>query len=633
MTIINNIDNLNKLNEHKLNYNTSFDNQNEISLDLSQELKSIEIVTDFVYNPLRKELILNLSDIYKNKTVILTVNQNNWTKFTETVGKRLKQKGLDNKHILLIQDVIDNNYNIISCTEETYGKVSDNTKNIQQQLSRMNQQKISYSEWQIKLVEKYTNLHNKVNELIPQLWKPLEFALSIKSILNIKDCTLPFIGIILGPPGAVKTLTIELFRDCNFAFYTDNFSAKSFVSHNTSVKREQLQEIDLLPKIKNKLFLTPELSPTFSKRDDELNEILGIITRIADGHGYESDSGAQGHRGYNGEFMFGWLGAAVDIPRKVHKLLGTLGPKLYFYRLVNRESKDEEEYLEKLIDSDNFKTNFLSIKKLLIDYIQWYENSPVVEVSENPEDVIKIKWDSEKDDNRALRYIIRLAKLLAYLRGVVPTWETQNTQGSDYAYTFSTKEEPDRAMIQLRNLARGHASSQGRNYITTNDIPIIIEVVLSTASRERVIIFDFLLKNKGQLTTKEIEESLHITTPTALRTMTEFTALELVNKLSLGSEVNAPIQIQLKQEFDWFLTDEFKKSRDGFGNEYINEYLQEKESKKSKIEIKDINNYEEYKEKISPTLNNFYDIKRQEYLEENYPIMVYNKNNFAIQPY
>jgi hypothetical protein len=630
MTIINNIDNLNKLNEHKLNYNTSFDNLNEISLDLSQELKSIKIVTDFVYNPLRKELILNLSDIYKNKTVILTVNQNNWTKFTETVGKRLKQKGLDNKHILLIQDVIDNNYKIISCIEETYGKVSDNNKNIQQQLSRMNQQKISYSEWQIKLGEKYTNLHNKVNELIPQLWKPLEFALSIKSILNIKDCTLPFIGIILGPPGAVKTLTIELFRDCNFAFYTDNFSAKSFVSHNTSVKREQLQEIDLLPKIKNKLFLTPELSPTFSKRDDELNEILGIITRIADGHGYESDSGAQGHRGYNGEFMFGWLGAAVDIPRKVHKLLGTLGPKLYFYRLVNRESKDEEEYLEKLKDSDNFKNNFNEIKKLLIDYIQWYENCPIVEVSENP--VLKIKWDSDKDDKRALRYI-RLAKLLAYLRGVVPTWETQNTHGSDYAYTFSTKEEPDRAMIQLRNLARGHALSQGRNYIAIHDIPIIIEVVLSTASRERVIIFDCLLKNKGQLTTKEIEESLHITTPTALRTMTEFTALELVDKLSLGSEANAPIQIQLKQEFDWFLTDEFKKSRDGFGNEYINEYLQEKESKKSKTEIKDINNYEEYKEKISPTLNNFYDIKRQEYLEENYSIMVYNKNNFAIQPY
>ena len=54
------------------------------------------------------------------------------------------------------------------------------------------------------------------------------------------------------------------------------------------------------------------------------------MTGILDGHGYESDSGAHGHRGYAEEIMFVWIGAAVDIPRKVHKYLGTLGPKLYF---------------------------------------------------------------------------------------------------------------------------------------------------------------------------------------------------------------------------------------------------------------------------------------------------------------
>jgi hypothetical protein len=56
----------------------------------------------------------------------------------------------------------------------------------------------------------------------------------------------------------------------------------------------QLKKIDLLPKIRNKLFLTPELSPMFSVKDDDLNEILGILTRVADGQGYESDSGVQG---------------------------------------------------------------------------------------------------------------------------------------------------------------------------------------------------------------------------------------------------------------------------------------------------------------------------------------------------
>ena len=46
---------------------------------------------------------------------------------------------------------------------------------------------------------------------------------------------------------------------------------------------------------------------------------LGILTSVLDGHGYTSDTGAQGHRGYDEDIMFTWLGAAVDIPYKVHK--------------------------------------------------------------------------------------------------------------------------------------------------------------------------------------------------------------------------------------------------------------------------------------------------------------------------
>jgi hypothetical protein len=58
--------------------------------------------------------------------------------------------------------------------------------------------------------------------------------------------------------------------------------------------------------------------------------MLGIITRVVDGHGYFSNSGAHGGRGYDTPIMFVWIGAAVDIPRRVHKQLSTLGPKLYF---------------------------------------------------------------------------------------------------------------------------------------------------------------------------------------------------------------------------------------------------------------------------------------------------------------
>jgi hypothetical protein len=92
----------------------------------------------------------------------------------------------------------------------------------------------------------------------------------------------------------LKTVGIELFRKWRQTYYTDNFSAKSFVSHSTAVTKEQLEEIDMLPKIKNKLFLTPELAPMFAAKDEDLLQILSIITRILDGHGYESDTGAHG---------------------------------------------------------------------------------------------------------------------------------------------------------------------------------------------------------------------------------------------------------------------------------------------------------------------------------------------------
>ena len=172
-----------------------------------------------------------------------------------------------------------------------------------------------------RLLEKYECLKRVTLTNIPKLWPALEFALSVKSILNIKNCNLPFAGILLGPASSLKTVSIELFRGPNNTFYTDNFSAKAFVSHNSAVSKDKLKEIDMLPKIKNKFFLTPELAPTFAQREEELIQTLGIMTRILDGHGYESDTGAQGHRGYNEEIMFTWLGAAVDIPPKVHKQL------------------------------------------------------------------------------------------------------------------------------------------------------------------------------------------------------------------------------------------------------------------------------------------------------------------------
>ena len=539
-----------------------------VYLELSNKLKEKAIVENIgIYR--RTNIVITLNHGCK-KTIISHISPK-WTKTISDFEKQAERKNLSNDDITDITDFLDDNHETVLGILDSYSK-DEKVVDCDTERSKENQEILTeiekiraentdktLDEWKVKLEKKYNHLRETVDKNLPNLWPALEFELSIQKIINIKDCTLPFAGIILGPPSSLKTQAIELLRNWPNTFYTDNFSAKSFVSHTTAVPKEKLEEIDLLPKIKNKCFLTPELAPTFAAKDDDLIQILGIMTRILDGNGYESDSGAQGHRGYSGKMMFTWIGAAVDIPHKVHKYLGTLGPKLYFLRLPVIQNKTEDEYVDQ-IKNDDFNIRIAEIKGALFDYLKWFEIIPEMAI-DNETGLLKVAWNSEKNEELAQRYISRLARLLANLRGVAPTWNSYESQGSNYAYTLPTIEEPDRAIQQLSNLARGHALSQGRNYVTLDDIPIIISVVLSTASKERVTIFDLLLAHDGKLTASEISMSLNMSLPTARRTMLELWVLRLVDKDNPDDNSSVK-EISLKPGFRWFISEEFRKLRE-----------------------------------------------------------------------
>ena len=173
-----------------------------------------------------------------------------------------------------------------------------------------------------------------------------------------------------------------------------------------------------------------------------------------------------------------------------------------------------------------------------------------------------MSWDHDRDDKRTEKIIVKLGKLLAHLRAVVTTWETDDTQGLNYAYTLATREDPLRAMIQLRNLARGHVLSQGRNYLAMEDMVLLFKVVFSTASMERVSVFELLIEYGGKLTTSMIEASLNTSNNTAKRTMAELIAIGLVTLDEVKSDSGSPEkQITLKDDFDWFLRTEMQSVR------------------------------------------------------------------------
>jgi hypothetical protein len=485
-----------------------------------------------------------------------------WNKTTRQLEKKLADLGFEQ---IIISDTLgamsDNYDKIMNGAAEAKNNtlVSEVTETPMGKLANM-----TLEGWQAELSAKYQKLQETIENSampLPMLKSPLEFALSIKSILNIADNTLPFAGFLLAVPSSLKTVTVELFRRYWRSYFTHYFSPQSIVSHSTSVSEEVLVEkVDMLPRMKDRFVLTPELAPIFMAKEEDLQRIIAILTAILDGHGYQSNSGAYGSRGYNGDYNFMWLGAVVDIPRHVYTKLGNLGPKLHFLRLP-RTFRSEKDLIEQT-RTGRFKSDLAKVEAALFDYLKWFEACPSMKERNG---IAVMEWNRETDEYKAVQYIARLANLLSHLRAAVDTWDTHGTQGSDYAYSLPKIEEPDRANQQLYNLARGHALSQGRNYITIDDIPLIIKVVLSTAPLERVVVFQYLISRPdGKLATGDLVIHMHMSPPTARRTMTELEATGLVGGERDGPYDNSPKQIVLKKEFLWCTKRRFRQLRGDF---------------------------------------------------------------------
>jgi hypothetical protein len=234
---------------------------------------------------------------------------------------------------------------------------------------------LNYDGWLTELDKKYLHLKDLVLSMLPELWLQLEFVISAKMILKIKGWTLPFMAVLLAVPSSMKTVSLDMLIDYPDTYTTDEFTPSSFVSHNSGKSEEELQKIDMLPRMVNKICILPELAPLFTSKDEDLQRNFGKILRILDGKGFQSDSGAQGHRGYSSDMMFVILGAAVEVPYRVYKLFGNLGQKIYYLRLP-RVDKTREERKEAAKQKNDFREKVCKIKGALFDYLIWLDSAP-----------------------------------------------------------------------------------------------------------------------------------------------------------------------------------------------------------------------------------------------------------------
>lgn len=375
-----------------------------------------------------------------------------------------------------------------------------------------------------------------------------EVALAITAQLLISDIMHPFALVIVGPPSSGKTTTLNFFSDLDGVSYiTDKFTSASFVSHALNTKAEVLAKNDLLPKIRRKAMIVRDFATVFSKRDDDLRETIGTMTRLLDGEGLITNSGPHGERGYAGDYSFMFLAASTPIKKNTWQLMANLGSRLFFLQFQPRE-KSTSELMEQLSShSSKVKEELCrSITKELLRNM-WHTHPQGIE------------WDRKAEPNNVRKLITQCAQLLACARSNPGTVNPNEKNKPIEEHEEATIEQPDRLSNLLYNLIRGRALSRGREHAIEEDLWIVLRITFDSMPPTRALMIKELVAHGGELSTTDVEHIYRTSKPTALVYMKIMERLGICTMTNTSDGVGRPqTSIILTEKFKWLVSDETK---------------------------------------------------------------------------
>ncbi|MDP8215825.1 MAG: hypothetical protein P9L98_00680 [Candidatus Kaelpia imicola] len=391
----------------------------------------------------------------------------------------------------------------------------------------------------------------EVKKHFPKLWKATEASLATVATLLLKNNANPTSLVLIGPVSSGKSTVLSFFQGLEKITYcTDYFTAKALVTHYANKDKKELDDLDLLKRIKGKSMVVSDLGCIFGSKKDNLRETLGIFTRALDGEGLLTDSGVHGRRGIKGSCMFAMLGGTTPFKYKIWDEMGRFGSRMLFITMPFLEDETNEDI------KNDFKGELSYLEKR--QFCGGEVNQYLKDLWEETGGFQSIDWDDSSTSSEIMDFIIESARLLSKLRGLVPIW---NSSDGEFQYQQPTIEAPHRAISLFLNLAKGRAIINGRRQICINDMALVLDVALSSCPSDRGKIFKALVKSEnGTLNTQEVCEVLNVSTKIALRAMENFSILKIVEHYDRKEGVGRPgCVIRLRKEIkEWTETSNFK---------------------------------------------------------------------------
>ncbi len=390
--------------------------------------------------------------------------------------------------------------------------------------------------------ENLASLIDEVRAVYPTLVEPLTVNLATVGILCFQDYTQPVSLINVGNSGCGKITVLDLIlpgRESTqeVIFRCDNFTPASFVSHSTSVKRKNLKDVDLLPKIEDKALITKELAPVFRGNKEDLLKTFAILTAVLDGKGYVSQSGVHGTRGYDYPLVFSWLGATTPLSHAVHAMMAQLGGRLLFWNMDSKPLSHEE--LADFVHDDQFFISHEYLRGKVNDFLECHFEKC------QPRSVNSSEIDIGHDEAWLLA---GYARVLARMRAAFRITEAKDEK----KHTEPVQESERRIIIMFKYLARSLALMNGRKRVSEDDLRFFIRhIALSSMPEQRRKDLKALLEIGTEASVTDLQERVKMSKPTLLEYMEEIGHLGVCS-FHLGS-YEAVSYLSLNKEFHFLL--------------------------------------------------------------------------------
>jgi len=379
----------------------------------------------------------------------------------------------------------------------------------------------------------------------PGLGPTVRACLAVCAAMSLRGRARPLSLILEGVSGLGKTAVVQMFMPRanpelkKWIYRSDDFTAKSFVSHAANVKKEDLEQIDLLPKLRNRVLLTKELAPIFHGNEEKLIERFAMLISILDGEGFTSDSGMRGRRGYEEPIMFNWIGATTPLPARTHRMMSQLGTRFLFYEVPTLELTDEEllEYARDGKSDEGARRCNAAINHFLCDFFKLH---PVGSV-----DPQLITFPEA-----LLCEVTRWARLLVKGRAQI---NRENDFSGSVPVSAAPAEGPWRVVDYFKDLALGNALIDGRTEVIDLDLELVAYVAISSLPGHlRPVVRR--LRTVESVSSSDCEGLCRVSRPTARKRLRELELLGIVERISGCPETNQPDSVRLAEQFAWLRT-------------------------------------------------------------------------------